>query len=94
VGDDERGDDMTTTNWDHVLRRALLEPHDELATATDWRDLACELANVSAELVTLARAVSDDRPGDFVHGMLGNNAHEVSAVVDKVVAAVKREGHV
>jgi hypothetical protein len=56
--------------------------------------LACELANVSAELVTLARAVSDDRPGDFVHGMLGNNAHEVSAVVDKVVAACKREGHV
>ncbi len=84
---------MTTTNWDHVLDRAFREL-DGVATETDWRDLACELANVSAELVTLARAVSDDRPGDFVHGMLGNNAHEVSAVVDKVVAACKREGHV
>ena len=85
---------MTTTNWDHVLRRAFLEPHDEFATTTDWRDLACELANVSAELVTVARAVADDRPGDFIHGALGNNAEGVNAVVDKVVAACKREGHV
>jgi hypothetical protein len=84
---------MTTTNWDHVLRRAFLETDGQVATATDWRDLACELANVSAELVTLARAASDDRPGDFIHGMLGNNANGVSAVVDKVVAACKREGH-
>ena len=84
---------MTTTNWDHVLRRAFLEPHDELATGTDWRDLACELANVSAELVTVARAVAGDQPGDFIHGALGNNAEGVAAVVDKVVAACKREGH-
>ena len=83
---------MTTTNWDHVLSRAFLELDGQ--AETDWRDLACELANVSAELVTLARAVADDRPGDFIHGALGNNAEGVNAVVDKVVAACKREGHV
>jgi hypothetical protein len=84
---------MTTTNWDQVLDRAFREV-DGRATETDWRDLACELANVSAELVTLARAVADERPGDFIHGALGNHAEGVNAVVDKVVAACKREGHV
>ena len=84
---------MTTTNWDQVLDRAFREV-DGRATETDWRDLACELANVSAELVTLARAVADERPGDFIHGALGNNAEGVNMVVDKVVAACKREGHV
>ena len=83
---------MTTTNWDHVLSRAFLELDGQ--AGTDWRDLACELANVSAELVTVARAVADDRPGDFIHGALGNNAEGVNAVVDKVVAACRREGHV
>ena len=85
---------MTTTNWEDVLRRAFIEADGQVATATDWRDLACELANVSAELVTLARAVSDDRPDDLILASLGNNATGVSAVVDKVVAACKREGHV
>ena len=85
---------MTTRNWGDKVRRAFLELNGQAVAETDWRDLACELANVSAELVTLARAVSDDRPGDFIHGALGNHAEGVNAVVDKVVAAVKREGHV
>ena len=84
---------MTTTNWEHVFQRAFVELNGQVATEPDWRELACELANASAELVTVARAVAADRPGDFIHGALGNNANGVAVVVDKVVAACKREGH-
>lgn len=56
------------------------------STTTDWRELALELANVSAELVTVARAGASEPgdPGEWFRGLLNNHANDVAALVDRV----------
>lgn len=57
-------------------------------TTTDWRVLAVELAEVAAELVTVANGVEDAAavpPIDaWLVGMMKNNAAEVLRVVDRI----------
>lgn len=60
---------------------------------TEWRQLALDLANVAAELVTVARAAGDGwRMDPLVRGMLNNNANGVSEIVDRVLAADRGNG--
>lgn len=56
------------------------------ATQADWRELALELANVAAELVTVAQAAAGERcrVDPLVRGMLHNNAASVSEMVERV----------
>lgn len=62
---------------------------EDMAADTKWRGmsaLALELANVSAELVTVARAVASEpgEPGEWGRGLLNNHANEVARLVDRV----------
>ena len=63
---------------------------------TNWRELALELANVSAELVTVTEAAAAGgwRVDPLVRGMLTSNTTGVSEVVARVLeaAGVQREG--
>ena len=77
------------TDWNVVLERAYRG-----TDTADWRDIACELANVAAEMVTVARVVADARPNDFTHALLGNAAAGVERVVERVELAARRESHV
>lgn len=57
--------------------------------AQDTTALALELANVSAELVTVARAVASEpgEPGEWGRGLLNNHANEVARLVERVLEA-------
>lgn len=60
-------------------------------TTTDWREYALELANVAAELVTVAESVSTggwDIP-PLVRGMLNTNAAVVAEVLERVREVAK-----
>ena len=63
---------------------------------TNWRELALELANVSAELVTVTEAAAGGgwNVDPLVRGMLTSNATGVSEVVARVLeaAGVQRGG--
>lgn len=60
------------------------------STTTDWRALALELANVAAELVTVARAAGDGwRVDPLVRGMLRNGCEAVDELLARVGRAAE-----
>jgi hypothetical protein len=60
-------------------------------TKTDWRELALDLANVAAELATVARSAALDswHVAPLVRGMLNNNAAGVMEAVERVREAAE-----